>query len=126
VRIFIKRLLLVCVCAIPALLTAQTEMSQYYVGIIYKGETWKPYTAPGAPELQEAHLANIQRLEAEGKMLMAGPFADDTTMRGLFFYKAASIEEAQELVDTDPAVIAGQLRVELHPWWGPTALEQLP
>ncbi len=57
-----------------------------------------------------------------GKMVLFGPFTDDGDMRGLFFYNVATLEAAQELVDSDPAVKAGRLRIELHPWWGPASL----
>ncbi|NNF07470.1 MAG: hypothetical protein HKN21_11980 [Candidatus Eisenbacteria bacterium] len=96
-------------------------MSQYVVGLIYKGDAWKPGDAEGIQELQMAHLANIGRLAEEGLLALAGPFADDGDLRGLFFFNVKTVEEAQKLVDSDPAVMAGQLRVELHPWWG-TAL----
>lgn len=62
-------------------------------------------------------MANMQRLGAEGKLLLAGPFGDDTDLRGIFVFKVASMEEAQALIATDPAVQAGRLRVELHPWY---------
>jgi uncharacterized protein YciI len=100
-------------------------MAQYFVGLIYKGEHWSPESTPKLEKLQEAHLANIQRLVAAGHMVMAGPFTDGDDLRGLFFYNVGTIEEAEKLVNTDPAVKAGRLRVELHPWWGPKALAGL-
>lgn len=101
------------------------DMTQYFVGVIYRGEKWAPQVTEEVTELQKAHLANIGRLVEEGKMVLAGPFGDGGDMRGLFFYDVKTMEEAQELVDTDPAVKAGRLRVELHPWWGPTSLRQV-
>lgn len=105
-------------------------MTTYYLGLIYKGEHWTPESTPRTQQIQEGHMANIRRLGAEGKLLLAGPMGDDGDLRGIFVFKAGSMEEAQALVATDPAVQAGRLRVELHPWYSaknivvyPTAAE---
>ncbi len=113
--------------AVAAQDTAESapQMAQYFVGLIYRGPTWSPEVTQEVQELQAAHLANIDRLVESGKMVLAGPFADEGDMRGLFFYNVETLEAAQALVDSDPAVKAGRLRVELHPWWGPASLATL-
>ena len=93
------------------------EMTTYYVGLLYRGPNWSPEDTPERRTIQEGHLANIQRLAEEGKLLLAGPFTDGGELRGLFVFQVASLEEAKALCDTDPAVKAGRLRVELHPWY---------
>ncbi len=35
---------------------------------------------------------------------------------GVVVYEAASIEEARSLAEADPAVKAGRLKIEMHPW----------
>lgn len=92
-------------------------MTTYYVGFLYRGPKWSPEDTPERRTIQEGHLANIQRLADEGKLLLAGPFTDDGELRGLFVFQVGSMEEAKALCDTDPAVKAGRLRVELHPWY---------
>lgn len=101
------------------------KMGKNFVGLIYRGPTWSPDVTQEVQELQAAHLANIDRLVESGKMVLAGPFADEGDMRGLFFYNIDTLDAAQALVDSDPAVKAGRLRVELHPWWGPASLATL-
>ena len=114
----------------PAVAAQDTEanlpkMAHYFVGLIYRGPTWSPEVTQEVQELQAAHLANIGRLVESGEMVLAGPFADDGDLRGLFFYNVDTLEAAQALVESDPAVKSGRLRVELHPWWGPTSLATL-
>jgi len=97
--------------AVPAF-----EMVTYYFGLLTRG----PNAGTGTPEerqqIQAGHLANIKRLHDAGKILVAGPFADNGEWRGIFIYKCASLEEARALADSDPAVQAGRLKIEIHPW----------
>jgi uncharacterized protein YciI len=93
------------------------EMTTYYVGFLYRGPKWTPEKTPETEALQQAHLANIQKMAGEGKLLVAGPFLDNGDLRGIYVFRVASMEEAQALAATDPAVKAGRLRLEFHPWF---------
>jgi uncharacterized protein YciI len=79
-------------------------------------------TREEAEKLQAAHLANIGRLAAEGKLVLAGPFMDDGPVRGIYIFDVATVAEAEALTKTDPAIQAGSLVMELHPWYGSAAL----
>ncbi len=73
-------------------------------------------------ELQKAHLKNILRLANEGKLIVAGPFLDNQPIKGIFIFNVTTIEEAKKLTETDPAIKAGSLIMELHPWYGSASL----
>jgi uncharacterized protein YciI len=51
-----------------------------------------------------------------GKLVLAGPLADDGDWRGVLIYRTKTLDEAQRLADDDPAVKAGRLVVKMHPW----------
>lgn len=93
------------------------EMTTYYVGFLYRGSKWTPEQTAETEALQKAHMANIQKLAEEGKLLLAGPFTDGGDLRGIFVFRVGSMAEAQALAETDPAVKAGRLRLEFHPWY---------
>jgi uncharacterized protein YciI len=93
------------------------EMTTYYVGFLSKGARWTPESTPETERLQKAHLDNIVRMQKEGKLVIAGPFLDNGDLRGLYVFRVGSAAEAQAFADTDPAIQAGRLRLELHPWY---------
>jgi uncharacterized protein YciI len=97
------------------------EMKTVYIGFLKKGPNRKEGDGetPEVKELQKAHRANINRLAATKKLVMAGPFGDDGELRGIFVFRVGSLAEAQELCDTDPMIKIGRLKVELHPWQVP-------
>lgn len=71
------------------------------------------------------HMANIQRLVNEGKLIVAGPFGkNDLTYRGLFIFNVATKEEAEALLKTDPAVSSKLLGYDLIVWYGSAALPE--
>lgn len=69
-------------------------------------------------ELQAGHMANMGKMEEAGKLIVAGPFGDDTEYRGILILDTETIEEAKKMVEMDPAIKAGRMRAEYHPWWG--------
>ncbi|MFN8206002.1 MAG: YciI family protein [Bacteroidales bacterium] len=75
-----------------------------------------------AAEIQKGHMANIEKLARERKLLLAGPFLDEGEVRGIFIFDVPTVEEARKLTETDPAVQSGRLIMELHPWYGSAAL----
>ena len=71
------------------------------------------------------HLANISRLAELNKLAVAGPFGkNDAGLRGIFILNVSTVEAADELLQTDPAIAAGLLLPELYPWYGSAALPQ--
>ena len=93
------------------------EMTTYYMAFLKKGPKWSPEVTEETKKVQAAHLRNIEKLVDEGKMILAGPFLDEWEVRGIFVYKVDSMEEAIALTEQDPAVIAGRLSLEVHPWY---------
>jgi uncharacterized protein YciI len=96
-------------------------MKKYVFAFLRSGKT-KIKDRNERARIQMAHLKNIQRLASEGKLVVAGPFLDDQDIRGIFIFNVTDIREARKLINTDPAVQAGLLEMELHPWYGSAAL----
>lgn len=92
------------------------EMKTYYLGLLYKGPK-RDHPKEEAEKIQAAHLAYIGKMAEAGQLNLAGPMMDDGELRGIFVFNVKSKEEALELCNNDPAVKAGRLRVELHPWY---------
>lgn len=95
------------------------KLTTAYLALLTRGAKWTPEKTPATEELQKAHMANIVRLADLKKLVVAGPFGDGGQLRGIFVFKVASLEEARALTETDPAVKAGRLAIDLHPWMVP-------
>jgi uncharacterized protein YciI len=102
-------------------------MKNYVLVILKTGEN-KTTDKEQLNKLFRGHMENIQRLVKEGKLIVAGPFGENNlTWRGLFIFDVKTVEEARELVQTDPAIKAKLFDVDLVPWYGSAALsEYLP
>jgi uncharacterized protein YciI len=98
---------------------------KYYVFVILK--TGK--NAPDDNELRQksfaGHMKNIKSLVEEEKLIVAGPFdANELSYRGLFILNVKTIDEAKQLLKTDPAIKEGFLDTELFKWYGSAALSE--
>lgn len=74
-------------------------------------------------ECFRGHLANINRLADEELLIVAGPLQkNEKSYRGIFILNVPTFDEAEELLQTDPAIKEGLLDVELFSWYGSAAL----
>ncbi|NVK22917.1 MAG: hypothetical protein HWD86_10400 [Kangiellaceae bacterium] len=76
-------------------------------------------------ELFRGHFANMGTLAEQGKLVLAGPLMQDPPKRGLFILNVTTLEEAENLVKTDPAVKAGIFDYQLTQYYGSAALMQV-
>lgn len=92
------------------------EMKQYYFVMLTRGAN-RTHDSTTAAKIQQGHMDNINKLAKEGKIVIAGPFGDAGNWRGIFIFDCPTKEEVEGYVQSDPAVKAGRLSYEIHPWW---------
>ena len=94
-----------------------------YIFVVLKTGT---NTSKNKAEINKAfsgHMDNINRLVKNKKMVIAGPMGkNDKGYRGIFILDVPTIEEAQKLLQTDPAIKEKLLEPELFVWYGSAAL----
>lgn len=88
---------------------APEEMISRQFCILKKGPAWNTAST--------LDVSFIDRERRQGRLEAAGPFEEDTNFAGLYIFRLPSIEEAQKLIDQDPAVKTGRFRAEFHVWW---------
>lgn len=95
---------------------AETTKDDYVLVVLNRGPAVASLSDAERQTIQAEHLANIGRLAEAGNIVVAGPFGrenHDPTQRGIFIFDVATLEEAEALTRTDPAVIGGVLTMEL-------------
>ena len=98
------------------------EMTNYIMGLLRRAPNWTAASTEETQRIQEGHMANIRKMAATGKLIVAGPFTDNGDLRGVLIFQNTSMDEAKAMADQDPAVKAGRLVVELHPWFAAAGL----
>ena len=92
------------------------EMKRYWLVLLQKGPN-RNQDSISAEKIQAAHMANINRLAKEGKLVMAGPIGVEDDLRGIFLMNCTDSTEVENFVRTDSAVITGRLIMKYYPWW---------
>ena len=96
-------------------------MKSYVMAFLKSGPN-RELDSTKANELFVKHMENIQRMAENGDLILAGPFFDSGDLKGIYIFNVTTIEEAEILTKTDPAIATGHLEMELHPWYGSAAL----
>lgn len=106
-----KRLPVLIFLLLPLSLLGQNKA--YSIVFLNKKEDAVKLSKAETTKIMEGHLANINRLAKEGKLLAAGPFQGGG---GLFILNTESTDEAQRWIDTDPGIQAKRWNIEILPY----------
>ncbi|NCP84748.1 MAG: hypothetical protein GW809_01620 [Bacteroidetes bacterium] len=103
-------------------------MKSFFFVILKSGANPPELSKIVKDSLMTGHLNNIGELAKSGKLVVAGPFGkNELTYRGLFILNTSSLDDAKQIIASDPAIKSGIFDVELLPWYGSAALgEYLP
>lgn len=71
-------------------------------------------TTPEEDAVLSRHYEHLRQQTEAGVVLLAGPCLDETF--GIIVFRAASPQEAEAFMNSDPAVQAGVMAAELHPF----------
>jgi uncharacterized protein YciI len=93
------------------------EMDRYVLGLLFKGPKWTVERTPEVQRIQEGHMANIQKMAATGKLIVAGPTGGTEDLAGIFIFHGVTLEEARAMAAPDPAIESGRLALKLYPWF---------
>lgn len=99
----------------PAAPALPPGMKQYWFVMLKRGPK-RDHPAEEAKRLQAGHMANMQTYADKGQLQIAGPFMDDGEWRGIFILDVPDRAGAEAMCADDPAVKAGRLVCEIHPW----------
>jgi uncharacterized protein YciI len=84
--------------------------------MLYRGPAWEEKLGT-RDSLLAAHERYVDQLREQGKLAAAGGIEAPDDLLGLVVFKPIDLDDAQRLLNEDPAVQAGVLRIEYHRWW---------
>lgn len=91
-------------------------MKQYFL-VFYKRGPATGFSEQELAEIQKGHMGFIGQMAEEGNVCLAGPFGDDTDLRGMLIFNVPKKATVESLMQKDPAVKNKRLIFEVHPWW---------
>jgi uncharacterized protein len=111
--------------ALAKKLGADDRGMKMYVFVILKTGAKADTSTEEGKQAFAGHMSNMGKLVADGKLVVAGPFAkNERGYRGIFILNVPTVKEADAIVATDPAVAAGYLAYEAFGWYGSAALSE--
>lgn len=94
-----------------------------YVFVILKTGTNSTENKAFIDSCFAGHMQNMNIMVEAKQLIVAGPILkNDKSYRGIFILNATSLEEAEGILKTDPAVSSGLLDFEIFLWYGSAAL----
>jgi uncharacterized protein YciI len=103
----------ICLAVFLSLFAVSAQAQKFTFVFLNKNPEAEVLSADDSKKIMDGHMANINRLASEGKLISAGPFQGGG---GIFILNTTSLDEARTWLDTDPGVKAKRWKIDLLPY----------
>jgi hypothetical protein len=99
------------------------KTEHYTLALLYLRDDAPDLSEQEQDALQDAHMAHLSALHDRGELLAAGPVlgSPERQLRGFGIYRGG-VDDVRGLTTSDPGVLGGRYRSELHHWMTPVGL----
>ena len=119
VRPIASLVLFVAMALSTAPASARQEMMTYQM-VLLRSVPGKTAPAADAPAMQQAHLANLIKLNTARVNVLFGPFQDHPdSLEGIVVLDVKDADAARAALAEDPFVKGGYMTAEVKPWMAP-------
>ena len=102
--------LLALLCLLSSVVAAQDK---YTFVFLHKRTDLPALPKEEVDKIMAGHMANMDKLAKEGKLIAAGPFDGGG---GIFIFKTGSPSDVTQWISTDPGVIAKRWNIKILPY----------
>jgi uncharacterized protein len=94
------------------------DLHAYQLVLLRRRDDAPVFDDETSDRIQRDHLAFYASMREAGHVVTNGPVRDqpDDALRGIAIFATESLDRARELANTDPAVTAGRLEVQVMTW----------
>lgn len=92
---------------------AYSQSGKYTIVFLHKRTDTTPLPKQESERIMKGHMANMEKLAAQGKLLAAGPFEGGG---GLFIMNTTSEDTVEHWIAGDPGIIARRWNIEVMPY----------
>lgn len=106
--------------------TPESKLMQFQMALLKRGPKWTPDLSRERAQLRQRHIAHLRSMLESNKLMIAGAITGDAELIEVHIFRTKSAEEATAWLNEDPAVLAGLIVPELHPWWSEDVMKKAP
>jgi uncharacterized protein YciI len=96
---------------------AVEEMTTFQLVFLKKNPDWKARSSTEVQSIEVAHQEFFDGLIQSDQVLVSGLVTDESDLRAIIVSSATTMQQAQSIVASDPAVKVGMLRAETYAWY---------
>ena len=105
---------------------AVEEMTTFQLVFIKRNPDWKARSSTEVQSIEVAHQEFFDGLIQSDHVLVSGLVTDESDLRAIIVSGATTMQQAQSIVESDPAVQVGMLRAEIYAWYAGTGIMKKP
>ncbi len=87
-----------------------------FLGLLHRPNEMPNLSDDQEKEIKAGHLEHLGKLVESGELVLTGSIEGEGPLSGVLVFRESGRSQIRKSMDGDPAIQAGRLILELHPW----------